>query len=575
MHLYKKEVVFVSFFGILSAIISGITPYILGIFFDAIVADTYHFIFLEQRGIALWQAALIVGFLLNLLNTFSGWVTEVNGRNIATRVRTEYIARGTMHLLRLPIAFHKKTKIGSIFEKLSRAGSGILDIIGSVFAGIAPPLLSIIIALLVAFFVSPLLTGIILVGALTYILVLSYIAPPLGPLQKKTNRAYTKAFGLAHDVITNAHMVKRAAAESFESKRIWRMFVTRATAQSFYIRKKWAHINSSQTLIAATTQFVVLFVSVNLYTNGTLSLGGIVSMNTYTAMVFRPLMYLGYHWESLQSGLHNIVQAEKILQSPSEIYIPKNAVLGHSFTGAVHFKNVSFAYPDDKRLVVHGLNFRVNAGNIIALVGKSGVGKSTVTELLSGYYFPTKGDVLLDEISISRLPLTDLRKKIAVVPQEVVLFNDTVLANIRYGSFGATNAEVEEAARRAFADEFIQTFPKKYKQVVGERGIKLSVGQKQRIAIARAILKNPAILILDEPTSALDAETESYITRSLEGLMEGRTTFVVAHRLSTVRRADNILVFDKGTIAEQGTHQELIAKDGLYANLHTLQTEWY
>jgi ABC-type multidrug transport system fused ATPase/permease subunit len=210
---------------------------------------------------------------------------------------------------------------------------------------------------------------------------------------------------------------------------------------------------------------------------------------------------------------------------------------------------------------------------VIAFVGETGAGKSTSAELISGYYFANSGTVTIDGHDIRSISLRELRSQIAIVPQEVVLFNASVLDNVRYGRPDATDEEVYEAVRKAHADAFIDKFPKKYEQEVGERGIKLSVGQKQRIAIARAILRNPRILILDEPTSALDAETERYITNSLEELMQGRTTFIIAHRLSTVRQADKILVLKDGSIAEQGTHDELVAKEGgVYRHLYELNT---
>jgi ABC-type multidrug transport system fused ATPase/permease subunit len=206
------------------------------------------------------------------------------------------------------------------------------------------------------------------------------------------------------------------------------------------------------------------------------------------------------------------------------------------------------------------------------LVGESGVGKSTTISLISGYYFPTQGNVLIDGIDTRKLNLTTLRQQIAVVPQEVALFNDTLLANIRYGSFGASHENVVRVAREAHMEEFISGLPHGYETIVGERGIKLSVGQKQRVAIARAILRNPAILILDEPTSALDAHTEQIVTEALEKLMRGKTTFIIAHRLSTVRKADVVLVFQKGKIVEKGTHNELVAKEGgVYRRLYDYQ----
>ena len=265
---------------------------------------------------------------------------------------------------------------------------------------------------------------------------------------------------------------------------------------------------------------------------------------------------------------------EKIFKTKHEDYHPVNAYTPKKIDGAVQFKNVSFAY--DTPIVLNNLNFSVNAGECVAFVGKSGAGKSTAVDLISGYYFPTKGEVLIDGHDTRKIDLTALRSNIAVVPQEPVLFNDTVMMNIRYGRLDATDSEVMEAAKKAYANEFIQELPEKYDQLVGERGTKLSVGQKQRIAIARVILRDPAILILDEPTSALDAETEKHIAESFEELMKGRTTFIVAHRLSTIRKANRILVLDKGTIAEEGTHTDLLKREnGIYKKLHDYQIGLY
>ncbi len=222
--------------------------------------------------------------------------------------------------------------------------------------------------------------------------------------------------------------------------------------------------------------------------------------------------------------------------------------------------------------MLKNINFQVNPGEVIALVGESGVGKSTLIDLLSGYNFARTGQVLIDSVNIKRLDLKKLRGQIAVVPQEVVLFSDTIETNIKYGNFDASRKEVEEAAKLAHALDFINRMPKKWKQIVGERGYKLSVGEKQRVAIARAILRDPKILILDEPTSALDAKSEKIIQESLEELMKNRTTFIIAHRLSTVRRADKILVFKDGEIVETGQHDELLKiENGVYRHLYELQ----
>jgi ABC-type multidrug transport system fused ATPase/permease subunit len=292
-----------------------------------------------------------------------------------------------------------------------------------------------------------------------------------------------------------------------------------------------------------------------------MTLGELLAFNAYAAMVFGPFVILGQNWQTVQNGLVALERAEKILSEKPEDYTPANAVKNFDFRGAIKFENVSFGYKKSQK-VLDGISFETKPGEMVALVGESGAGKSTLIDLISGYYFPTAGRVTIDGHATKKIDLNFLRKNIAIVPQEVVLFHDTVKTNIAYGSPGAKDAAIKQAAKVAHADQFIKGFPKKYEQVVGERGVKLSVGQKQRIAIARAVLRDPKILILDEPTSALDSETEKYVTEALNHVMAGRTTFVIAHRLSTVRRADKIFVLEKGKIIESGIHDELMKIDG-------------
>jgi ABC-type multidrug transport system fused ATPase/permease subunit len=241
----------------------------------------------------------------------------------------------------------------------------------------------------------------------------------------------------------------------------------------------------------------------------------------------------------------------------------------------VTFDNVNFSYPSRKDIeVLKGINFSANKGEQIAIVGPSGAGKSTITNLLLRFYDPTAGSILIDGKNINTISLSELRSQLSIVPQDVLLFGGTIKENIGYGKIGASDAEIIEAAKQANAHLFIEGFPEKYETIVGERGIQLSGGQRQRIAIARAILKNPSILILDEATSALDSESEKLVQEALETLMNGRTSIVIAHRLSTIRKADKILVMNEGKLVESGTHEELSnVENGIYQNLSNLQLE--
>lgn len=307
--------------------------------------------------------------------------------------------------------------------------------------------------------------------------------------------------------------------------------------------------------------------------DGRLTIGELMMFNGYAAMAFGPFVRLGYIWRQLQNGTIALVRAEEVFSLDSEVYEPEGSDKDAVVRGDVVFDRVGFTYREKgAKEVLKDITFSVKEGQTVALVGKSGAGKSTLVDLLSGYFFAKKGKVLIDGVDVKKWSLSALRNQVAVVPQEPTLLNDTVFANIKYGNQRATKEEIEKAAKLADAHGFITGFAKGYKQKVGDRGVKLSAGQKQRIAIARAFLRDPKILILDEPTSALDAEAEAAIQKSLETLMKGRTTFIIAHRLSTVRDADLILVLKEGRIVEEGNHTELLKNEnGLYRHLHNLQ----
>jgi subfamily B ATP-binding cassette protein MsbA len=326
-----------------------------------------------------------------------------------------------------------------------------------------------------------------------------------------------------------------------------------------------------QRVIVFLTQFTVFMLSVKFIADGTISVGELVALNGYALMFFGPFVSLGHSWQTIQNGLTSAGQLERIFLEKEEIYHPEHATPLPEAKGHVVFNNVSLRYAPESPEVLSGISFSAHPGEKVAIVGESGVGKSTIMSLVSGYYFPSSGELRVDGVVTPEWDLTELRTRIAIVPQEIALFNDTIGTNIRYGTFKASEDAIVGAAKEAHIDEFIQTLPKKYDTLVGERGIKLSVGQKQRIAIARAILRNPSILILDEPTSALDSQTEQYINASLEKLMVGRTTFIIAHRLSTVRKADKILVVKEGKVVEAGKHNELMQiENGVYRNLYEL-----
>jgi len=308
-----------------------------------------------------------------------------------------------------------------------------------------------------------------------------------------------------------------------------------------------------------------------LYKAKSLSVGQIVTLVSYTNLIFIPLFSISHHLEQYKRSMSIIKRALKLLEEELEPYGRQGTIKLKEIKGEIEFKDVNFCY-SETRQVLRNINFKAKPGEVIALVGESGVGKSTMMDLILRYNIPTSGKIFLDSIDIQKIDLQSLRRKISIVSQESGLFNDTLKNNIIYGKPGATTEEVKEAIKLANADEFIANLPNGLDQEVGERGIKLSVGQKQRVTIARAILKNPRILILDEATSALDSKSETLVQKALKKLIKDRTTFVIAHRLSTVMHADKVLVIQQGKIVEQGKHSELIKKKGLYYKFFVLQS---
>ncbi len=565
---YRKDILILSVIGILSAIGNGIIPYIAGRFFDAIITPST--IQIIGYVIPLYVGLLILWSVVQLITYIMDWRVNIASQYLSNVVWFDYLSHSFGFLLNLPVSFHKTNKIGEIGNKIMGAANAFETIISNIVIDLSPQILSIVIALAIAFYVNKVLASFLIIGLIVYLFILIKNVKPLAKYQKEYYAHMTeKVWGESYDVIGNAIAIKQATSESYEQKKLLK---NGTDALPLWMRqtKVWVTLSLYQRITILSTQIFIFIFSVYYIHQGVMTLGELLAFNAYAAMVFGPFVTIARQWQTIQNGIVSIEATEKILALPTEIYEPKNAP-NIDIRGDIDFKNVSFQY-DEGKPVLQDISFSIKAGQIIALVGESGVGKSTLIDLISAYHFANNGEVLIDGHDVHTLNLRKLRQAIAVVPQEVVLFNDTIETNIKYGNFEASEQEVREAARKAHALDFIEKFPEQWKQLVGERGIKLSVGQKQRIAIARAILRNPKILVLDEPTSALDAGSEKIITESLDMLMKGKTTFIIAHRLSTVRKADNILVFKEGKIIESGKHDELLKiEGGEYRRLYELQ----
>jgi subfamily B ATP-binding cassette protein MsbA len=303
---------------------------------------------------------------------------------------------------------------------------------------------------------------------------------------------------------------------------------------------------------------------------GQISPGELIAFILYATIIAGPMGSFARMYTQLQEGLGASKRLFELLDTQGEVRNLPNAKIMPKISGQIEFDNTSFHYHENRE-IIKNISFNVAAGQTVALVGPSGAGKTTLIRLLHRFYDPTKGEIRVDGIPLKSMEISSYWKQIGIVPQETILFGDSIEMNIKYAKDGASEQEIIAAAKAANAHTFIMECPEQYKTIVGEKGIRLSAGQRQRIAIARAILKNPSILILDEATSALDNESELLIQEALEGLMKNRTSIVIAHRLSTIHNAEKILVMDDGAIIEAGTHSELIKKKGLYHRLYTLK----
>jgi ABC-type multidrug transport system fused ATPase/permease subunit len=566
---HKRILIALSVAGVVSAAANAIVPYVTGLFFDTLIRPTTIKIsaFGAYDG---WLVLLVLWAVAQLVANSIGWWTDRRSRLLTTRLEGGLQAGAFEHLLKLPIAFHKKNRSGEVTETFSKA-SWQLAGMTNIFLSLTSQFLTIFIGIVISFYIYAPLAWILLIGLAVYLLILARVVPGTARLQEEAHKTWNRAWSDGVDAYTNVQTVKQAGAEIYEGGRIADAYYKKAFPLWLRHEYTWGKLNFSQRVIVTVTQGAVLLYSVTLVTSGTLTIGELIAFNAYAGMIIGPFVSLGTQWQTIQNGVISLARSEIVFGTDPELYEPPNAIGLPHLKGEVQFDQVRFTYEAGQPEILQGISFTVKPGEVVAFVGETGVGKSTAIELISGYYFATQGKVLIDGHDVRNVNLYDLRRGIGIVPQEVVLFNAPIKENIRYARPEATDAEIEEVAKNARADVFIEKFPQKYEQEVGERGVKLSVGQKQRVAIARAMLRNPQILILDEPTSALDPETEKYITASLEELMRGRTTFIIAHRLSTVRKADKIIVLKEGKVAEIGNHQELMSLDnGVYRHLYEL-----
>jgi ABC-type multidrug transport system fused ATPase/permease subunit len=487
----------------------------------------------------------------------------------AQRLITELREQVQVHISRLPVAFYDANKTGNLVSRIMTDVEGVRNLLGTGLVDFAGGVVTSGIALVLLFRTSPQMTLIALGSLLCFAIALNKAFATIRPIFRERGKINAEITGRLTESLGGVRVIKGYHAEEREES-IFAMGVRRLLDNVMRTLTATSVMSLSASLLLGGVGAVTMYVGAHQILSGTLTVGGFFSYTLLLGFLVAPIMQIVSIGTQLTEALAGLERTQEIMRERPEDRDPKRTLALRDIVGTVEFENVTFSY-DGVHEVLRDISFGADPGTVTALVGSSGSGKSTTIGLISAFYVPTKGKILVDDVDLSTVRLDSYRTRLGVVLQESFLFDGTIRENVAFSRPEASEEEIMRACRIARVDEFAESFADKYDTIVGERGVKLSGGQRQRISIARAILAEPRILILDEATSSLDSESEQMIQHGLSYLMQGRTTFVIAHRLSTIRRADQILVMEQGQIIERGTHDQLYAARGRYYDLYTRQ----
>ena len=514
------------------------------------------------------SALLLLGLglgsaILNLANRYwSEWIAARVGYDLRNRMYD--------HIQYLPFTYHDHAQSGQLISRCIEDVRSIERFAGGAVTDLIRFILLTIGILYIMLTDNPILAIIALLPMIPLVLMTSSFGTKIGKLFFAVDNAVGDVSNRLQENVVGVQVVRAFARENYEIKRF-----DEANKQVFqtwvYVIDEWSKIMPTTGWLTTASIILILWFGGQMVMNGTLTVGEIVAFNAYILMLAEPAQQLTALVNAGGEAAAGAQRVFEVLDTQPAIQSPPDAVRLEALRGQVEFRDVGLKYQDERTASLSGINLRVEPNQIVALIGPTGSGKTSLVNLIPRFYDVTQGGVLVDGVNVREMDLASLRNQIGIVLQTSLLFSDSIKANIAYGRPEASMDEIIVAARAAQAHEFIESFTNGYDTIVGERGVTLSGGQRQRVAIARALLMNPRILILDDSTSSVDTQTEKLIQAALDTLMEGRTTFVIAHRLSTVRRADMILVMDKGQIVERGTHSELLARGGLYKEIYDLQ----
>ena len=545
---------------IINRVAALVLPYSSKFLLDTVILH-HHMDQLRKLVLAVLAATLLQG-----ITSFS--LTQLLSK-AAQRLITELRQQVQVHISRLPVAFYDGNKIGNMVARIMSDVEGVRNLLGTGLVDFVGGLLTSGIALVILFRTSPQMTLIALGSLVCFAVALNKAFAILRPIFRERSKINAEVTGRLTESLGGVRVIKGYHAEEREEK-VFAMGVHRLLDNVMRTLTATSVMSLSASVLLGSVGAVTMYVGAHQIAAGTLTPGGFFLYTMMLGFLVAPIMQIVGIGTQLTEALAGLERTQEIMRERPEDQDPRRNIALGDIRGTVEFDDVSFSY-DGIHEVLHDISFRAEPGTVTALVGSSGSGKSTTIGLISAFYVPTKGKILVDGTDLSTVRLDSYRTRLGVVLQESFLFDGTIRENVLFSRPDASEEEFLRACRIARVDEFAESFADRYDTVVGERGVKISGGQRQRISIARAILAEPRILILDEATSSLDSESEQMIQHGLSYLMQGRTTFVIAHRLSTIRRADQILVMEQGRIVERGTHEQLYDAQGRYYDLYTRQ----
>jgi len=563
----KFRVLLALFSMVLAKIASVYTPLILGNAVDSLTD--------LSSGINLLiyvPVALIISYGIVRIASFAfGEIRDALFSKVSQNAIRSVSLKIFKHLHFLSLDFHLSRQTGGLNRYIDRGTKGIDFLLRYVLFNVVPTFIELVLVIIILFTLYGFqYAAITLITIIIYVILTFVITAWRIQFRKDMNAADNNASTKMIDSLLNFETVKYFNNENHEFSRLDESLEKYEFAANKN-RISLSLLNVSQTIVIMTGITIMLVLTVFGIKQNVITVGGFVVINAYMLQLYQPLNFLGTIYREIRQSLIDMENMFNLLNEKNTVVDNGKKVLDNS-NAEITFKNISFGYGPD-RIIIKNISFHLGKGKSLAIVGPTGAGKSTISKLLFRFYDPNKGEILINNENIKDFKQDSLRKSIGIVPQDTVLFNDTIYYNISYGNPEASHAQIINAAKIAGIHDFIESIPDKYQTIVGERGLKLSGGEKQRVAIARTVLKNPSIFFFDEATSALDSSTEKDIIENLNKISEGKTTLIIAHRLSTVSKADNIIVIDKGEIVEEGNHPTLLAKEGLYSSMWDKQKD--